>query len=99
MDFLNDILKEMKLKKIYEEIGIITQIIAGFRATDKHPIPNKKDVIKRILYFIAEYDNQQLCYQAEELEVAYLMTYEEAMKLFQFESSKRILNEAKELIE
>ncbi len=52
----------------------------------------------RFIYFVAEYDKKQLCYQEEELEGAYLMTYEEAMNAFQFESSKRILNEAKEFI-
>lgn len=56
-------------------------------------------MIKRIIYFVAEYDNQQICYQEEELEGAYLMKYEEAMNAFQFESSKRILNEANDFIE
>ncbi|OPJ57454.1 NUDIX domain-containing protein [Clostridium oryzae] len=94
----NETEKETVLREIYEEIGIKPQIFVGFRTIDEHPIPNKKDVIKRIIYFVAEYDNQQLCYQEEELEGAYLMTYEEAMSAFQFESSKRILNEAKKFI-
>ncbi|MDR3595616.1 NUDIX domain-containing protein [Clostridium sp.] len=90
----NETEEETALREIYEEIGIRPQILEGFRTTDEHPIPNKKDVIKRIIYFVAEYDNQQLCHQEEELEGAYLMTYEEAMNAFQFESSKRILKEA-----
>lgn len=91
--------EETALREIYEEVGIRPQILPGFRATDEHSIPNKKDVIKRVIYFVAEYNNQQLRYQKEELEGVYLMTYEEAMKVFQFESSKRILNEAKKFIE
>lgn len=94
----NETEEETALREIYEEIGIRPQIIVGFRTTDEHPIPNKKDVIKRIIYFLAEYDNQQICYQEEELEGAYLMTYEEAMNAFQFESSKRILKEARGFI-
>ena len=94
----NETEEETALREIYEEIGIKPQIIAGFRTTDEHTIPNKNDVIKRIVYFLAEYDNQQICYEEEELEGAYLMTYKEAMDAFQFESSKRILNEAKEFI-
>ena len=94
----NETEEETALREISEEIGIRPQILEGFRTTDEHLIPKKKDVIKRIIYFVAEYDNQQLCYQEEELEDAYLMTYEEAMNAFQFESLKRILNEAKEFI-
>lgn len=94
----NETEEETALREIFEEVGLRPQILAGFRTTDEHPIPNKKDVIKRIIYFVAEYNNQQLCYREEELEGANLMTYEEAMKSFQFESSKRILNEAKEFI-
>ena len=95
----NETEEETAVREIYEEIGIRAQIITGFRTIDEHPVPNKKDVIKRIIYFVAEYDKQQLCYQEDELEGAYLMTYEEAMDAFQFESSKRILNEAKKFIE
>ena len=95
----NETEEETALREIYEEIGIRAQIITGFRTIDEHPVPNKKDVIKRIIYFVADYDKQQLCYQEDELEGAYLMTYEEAMDAFQFESSKRILNEAKKFIE
>ena len=95
----NETEEETALREIYEEVGIIPQILTGFRTTDEHIIPNNTNVIKTIIYFVAEYDNQQICYQEEELEGAYLMTYEEAMNVFQFESSKRILNEAKEFIE
>lgn len=94
----NETEEETALREIYEEVGISPQILSGFRTIDEHSIPNKKDVTKRIVYFLAEYNNQQLRYQEEELEGAYLMTYNEAMKAFQFESSKRILNEAKEFI-
>ena len=94
----NETEEETALREIYEEVGIIPQILTGFRTTDEYPIPNKKDVIKKIIYFVAGYDNQQLCYQEEELEDAYLMTYEEAINAFQFESSKRILHDAKEFI-
>lgn len=94
----NETEEEAALREIYEEVGIKTQIVHGFRTTDEYRISNKKDLIKRIIYFVSEYDNQQLCYQEEELEGVYLMTYEKAMNAFQFESSKRILNEAKEFI-
>lgn len=91
--------EETALREIYEEVGIRPHLLQGFRTIDEHAIPNKKDVIKRIIYFAAEYDNQKIVYQTEELQSARLMRYEEAMSAFQFESSKRILREAKEFIE
>lgn len=54
--------------------------------------------MKRVIYFAAEYDNQDIVYQKEELKGAYLMTYEEAMNIFQFESNKRILSEVNNFI-
>ena len=95
----NETEEETALREIYEEAGIRAQIITGFRTIDEYPVSNKKDVIKRIIYFVAEYDKQQLCHKEGELEGVYLMKYEKAMETFQFESSKRILNEANKFIE
>lgn len=90
--------KETALREIYEETGLKVKIIDGFRLISEHKIPNKNDVIKRVIYFVAEYDAQTIDYQKEELLGTYLMTYEEAMTAFQFEDSKRILNEANRFI-
>ncbi|WP_034439978.1 bis(5'-nucleosyl)-tetraphosphatase [Clostridium ihumii] len=91
--------KETALREIYEEIGIRPQIIDGFRTMDEYIIPNKEEIIKEVIYFVAEYDNQQICYQEEELDGAYLIKYEDAMEVLNFDSSKRILSEAKDFIE
>lgn len=61
---------------------------------DEHPIPNKPGVIKQIVYFVAEYENQDIRCQKEELLSAQLMRYEQAMDSFQWENSKAILTEA-----
>lgn len=52
--------------------------------------------MKRIIYFAAKYYKQEIIYQKEELFGAYIMAYEEAMAVFQFDSSKRILSEVNE---
>lgn len=82
------------LREIYEEVGLQVTILPDFRVVDEHEIPNKKGVIKRIVYFAARYEGQEICYQKEELSDASLMTFDEAMRVFQFENSKRILTEA-----
>lgn len=86
--------EETALREIREETGLNVNIIGGFRIVDKHSLPNKPDVIKKVIYFSAEFDNQIIKYQKEELLGAYLMTYNEAMNAFQFDSSKRILEKA-----
>ena len=86
--------EETALREIYEETGLRVHILDEFKTSDEHPIPNKKGVIKRIIYFLAEYEDQEIQFQKEELLGASLMNYEEALSAFQFDSSKRILTEA-----
>lgn len=85
---------ETALREVYEETNLRIKLIEGFRTTDEHPIPQKKDTIKQITYFLGVFENQEVIYQKEELSGAYLVSYAEAMELFQFESSRRILTEA-----
>lgn len=86
--------QEAALREIFEETGLRPLLLDGFRTVDEHAIPSKPDVIKRIIYFLAEYEAQEIYLQEEELISAALMTYDEAMAAFQFESSRRILREA-----
>lgn len=90
--------EQTALREIREEVGLRPRLIEGFRTEDEHPLPKKPGVIKQIVYFLAEYENQEISYQKEELLSAPLVSYEEAMELFAFESSKRILTEANEFL-
>ena len=90
--------EQAALREVAEEVGLRVSLLPGFRTDDAHPIPSKKDVIKHIVYFAAEYSGQEIKYQHEELLGAQLMTFDEAMAAFQFESSKRILTEANSFI-
>lgn len=85
--------RETALREIYEELGLRPTLLDGFVTTDEHPIPGK-NVMKQIVYFLGEFSNQEIRFQTEELLSAPLVTYEEAMALFEYESSKRILREA-----
>ena len=89
---------ETALREIYEETGLKVHILDGFRCEDEHPIPSKPGVMKRIVYFAAEYEDQQLRHQPEELMSVKLMTFEEAMDAFQWESSRRILREVADFL-
>ena len=94
----NETEEETALREILEETGLTVRLIPGFRYVDEHPIPKKPGVIKRIVYFLAEYSDQKISYQKEELMNAQLMTFEQAMNAFQWESSKLILTEAKDYL-
>ena len=94
----NETEKETALREILEEVGLEVKIDEGCRIVAEHPLPKKKGVMKRIIYFVAEYENQIIKYQQEELQDARLMKYEEAISSFQFEESKNILKEANEYI-
>lgn len=90
--------EETALREILEETGLRVTILPGFRTIDEHGLPKKPDVIKRIIYFAAKYSGQEIHYQEEELSEAELMGFDEAMSAFQFESSRRILQEVNDFL-
>ena len=90
--------EQTALREIYEEVHLKVHLLDGFRTTDEHAIPGKENVIKQIVYFCAEYDHQELMPQEAELIKASLVTYEEALQLFEFESLKRILKKANDFL-
>ena len=86
--------EQTALREIREEVGLQPRLLKGFRMVSEHPLPRKPDVIKQFVYFLAEYENQRIAYQPEELLSAPLVSFEEAMNLFVFENNKQILKEA-----
>lgn len=94
----NETEEETALREIYEEVKLKTDIQKGFRTVDEHVIPNKENVIKQIVYFCAEYYDQDIIIQNDELLRTSLVTYEKALQLLEFESSKSILKEANDFL-
>lgn len=90
--------QETALREIREEIGIRPTLIDGFRVVCEHPLPKKPGVIKQVVYFLAEYADQEIVFQKEELLRAPLVSYEEAMALFTFDNSKQTLTQAHDFL-
>ena len=86
--------EQTALREVFEETGVAVSLVPGFKTVDEHPIPQKENTIKQIVYFLGKYSNQEFRYQKEELTDALLVDYETAITLFQFDSSKRILTAA-----
>lgn len=62
----NETEEQAALREIYEETGLKVKIIPGFKTSDEHTIPQKEGVMKKVIYFVAEYDNQEINYQKDE---------------------------------
>lgn len=86
---------ETALREIAEETGLSVNLINGFRIEDSYAFNHNGETrMKHIVYFLAEYSNQVPTAQETELRSIHLMRFEDAISIFQFESSKRILAEA-----
>ena len=85
---------ETAIREIREETGLTVSLVEGFRAADSYPLPNKPGVCKEVVYFPAEFSDQTIHTQPEEISEAYLVSYEEALRLLPFPEAKRILTEA-----
>lgn len=90
--------EQTALREIYEEVHLKVNILKGFRTTNEYALPKKENVTKQVVYFCAEYYDQDIIAQEEELLRASLVSYEEALQLLKYESSKRILKEAHDFL-
>ena len=89
------------LREIREETGLDVRLIDGFVATDSHPHirEGRPPVMKEMVYFLAEYQGQTPKAQLSEVSEILLLPFEEAMAIFEYESTKRILREARGFLE
>ena len=90
----NETEEETDLREIYEEVGLKSVLIKGFKVIDEYPLLHKQNVIKQVVYFLAEYNSQNIIIQEEELLGAMLLSYPEAMKVLDYESSRKVLAQA-----
>ena len=91
---VNETEEQTVLREVLEEVGVKIKLIPGFRIEDEYIIHRKENIVKRVVYFIGEYYEQEFTFQKEELTTALLVNYETAMGLFQFDNSKKILTAA-----
>ena len=82
------------LREIYEEVGLRPSLVDGFRMEVNYPFPNTPHVTKQVVYFLAEYSNQKIRPQIEELSEAYLLPYEASLHTLTFSETRQILAQA-----
>ena len=89
---------ETALREVKEEVGVNVTLIEGFKVNDEYILTKKENTLKQVVYFLGVYSNQEYTYQKEELSNAFLVSYEEAINLLQFENLKRILKSANDYL-
>ena len=86
--------RETALREIFEETGLRVELLEGFRAVTEYPLPTPPDTRKRVVFFLAEYADQQVRIQETELAGFVLAPVPEALALTEFADSKQILTDA-----
>ena len=86
--------KQTALREIKEEIGVDAKLLDGFCEQTSFYLPRKRNVLKRVTYFLAYYENQPLVAQLAEVADVRLMSYEQAMGVLRHEDSKSLLYKA-----
>ena len=91
--------RDTAIREIREEVGLTPRILDGFRETEAYLLPGKRNTGKQVVYFLAEYENQPVRVQKDELRGARLMCFQDALKVLEFEESRRILSDANRFLE
>lgn len=86
--------EETALREIFEETGVRVTLLEGFRAVSEYDLPGKPDTRKRVVFFLAEFRDQEVRVQEAEVQTARLLPYRDALELLRHEDSRRVLNEA-----
>lgn len=85
--------QETALREILEETGLRVRLIEGFRTVTEYDLPIP-DTRKRVVFFLAEYEDQQVRIQESELAGFALAPFDRALALTEYADSKQILRDA-----
>ena len=86
--------EETALREIREETGLEVRLLDGFRVMEEYPLPRKKDTLKQVVFFAAEYEGQSPVRQETEVSAIRLMSFEEALGCMQYENTRSVLRRA-----
>lgn len=89
--------KQTALREMYEETGVHTSIIDGFRESYNYKINNF--IKKKAIYYLAKFDAKDIKMNIMEISEYHLLPYNEAMKLLNFRHDKRVLERAEKYID
>ena len=85
---------ETARREIEEEIGLRPRFLPGFRQEDEYDLAEKPGTRKRVVYFLAEFENEPLTPRPGEIRRVLLLPYREALPYFEHEGARRVLTAA-----
>ena len=90
--------EQTALREIYEEVGLRVRLIPGFRAVTEYQLPSPPDTRMRVVFFLAESEDQATVVQESELASITIAPWPRALELTEFADSKKILTDAHEFL-
>lgn len=93
--------EETAIREVFEETGISTEIVSGFRATDQYFTIDwdKEKIDKNVVFFVGKPLNVNIKIDPAEVIEAKWLNYAQAKEIISYDGSKRVLEEAAEFIE
>lgn len=89
---------ETAIRELKEETNVEVELVPGFRREMEYAIPSKKNVSKKVVYFLGRCTKSYIIPQKSEISEAKFVPFDEALKVITFEDSKRILRDAEAMI-
>lgn len=85
---------ETACREIWEETGLQPVFLNGFRQQESYSLAEKPGTWKQVTYFLAEYKDEPLISKEGEIQRILLVPYEQALRLFKHENTRKILTAA-----
>ena len=89
---------ETALREIYEEVGLLPELIEGFREETEYQV-SAKGAMKTVVWFLGEFAGQTVRIEPREICGAELLSYRGAIKCLEHRQNRRLLQRAAEFLE
>ena len=89
--------KQTALREVYEETGVKTSLVDGFRESYNYLINGF--IKKKAVYYLAPFDEKDVKMNIMEISEYRLVTFEEALSILNFKHDRDILTKANEFID
>ena len=94
---INETEEETALRECYEETGLRTTIIPGFKESFSYYMA-EYDATKEVVFFIGKLNDLNYRAQQTEIENIIIAPYKDAIKLLEFDNWKALLTKANEFL-
>ena len=89
---------ETAVRELKEETNLEVRFVDGFRRQIEYRLPQKRDTMKRCVYFLGEYTEGEIICQEEEVLDAVFVDFDRAIEMIPFANARAVLQEADEYI-